>query len=57
MGLVWRLGGFDGFDTFFFSLYKALRYASLLIVRFAFGIYVGCNFVAVSLRLTYRAVL
>ena len=26
MGLVWRLGGFDGFDTFFFSLYKALRY-------------------------------
>ena len=26
MGLVWGLGGFDGFDTFFFSLYKALRY-------------------------------
>ena len=25
MGLVWGLGGFGGFDTFFFSLYKALR--------------------------------
>jgi hypothetical protein len=25
LGLVWGLGGFDGFDTFFFSLYKALR--------------------------------
>ena len=31
MGLVWGLGGFDGFDTFFFSLYKALRYVLTIV--------------------------
>jgi hypothetical protein len=38
LGLVWGLGGFGGFDTFFFSLYKALRFLNYFIIPFLFHI-------------------
>ena len=38
MGLVWGLGGFGGFDTFFFSLCEASRQSIYAVIKIFYAV-------------------